>query len=243
METRINVKLEFNRLVVDINELEFLNKSLNRVGPLVDRLTRELENEEQKIKLYKLKGTYSDNKFRLAMLIRGVSLNEIYKLKALPISDNVTIVGPIPFIEKTEEQHQKAQYYNDLLLNREQILDDIKQALKRLEYVKPNDLKFSGVTVLEWLDMNVIALVKLQVAIQENGNAKDVKEFRKILQETMLGVLYLTKFRDALLDDLKQVNNGAYRCLAQSLHDRPKELYSTLNGFKNWIDKLTASQN
>lgn len=97
---------------------------------MVDRLTRELENEEQKIKLYKLKGTYSDNKFRLAMLIRGVSLNEIYKLKALPISDNVTIVGPIPFIEKTEEQHRQAQYYNDLLLSREQTLDDIKQALK-----------------------------------------------------------------------------------------------------------------
>lgn len=157
METRINVKLEFNRLVVDINELEFLDKSLNRVGPLVDRLTRELENEEQKIKLYKLKGTYSDNKFRLAMLIRGVSLNEIYKLKALPISDNVTIVGPITFIEKTEEQHRQAQYYNDLLLCREQTLEDIKQALKRLEYVNPNDLKFSGVTVLEWLDMNYIA--------------------------------------------------------------------------------------
>ena len=93
------------------------------------------------------------------------------------------------------------------------------------------------------LDVNVIALVKLQVAIQENGNAKDVKTFRKILQETMLGVLYLTKFRDALLDELKQANNGAYRCLAQSLHDRPKELYSTLNEFKSWIDKLTASQN
>ena len=93
------------------------------------------------------------------------------------------------------------------------------------------------------LDVNVIALVKLQVAIQENGNAKDVKTFRKILQETMLGVLYLTKFRDALLDELKQANNGAYRCLAQSLHDRPKELYSTLNGFKSWIDKLTASPN
>lgn len=118
---------------------------------------QELENEEQRIKLYKLKGTYSDSKFRLAMLIRGVSLNEIYKLKALPISDNVTIVGPITFIEKTEEQHRQAQYYNDLLLSREQTLDDIKQALKRLEYVNPNDLKFSGVTVLEWLDMNYIA--------------------------------------------------------------------------------------
>lgn len=90
------------------------------------------------------------------MLIR-VSLNEIYKLKALPISDNVTIVGPITFIEKIEEQHRQAQYYNDLLLSREQTLDDIKQALKRLEYVNPNDLKFSGVTVLEWLDMNYIA--------------------------------------------------------------------------------------
>lgn len=157
METRINVKLEFNRLVVDINELEFLDKSLNKVGPLVDRLTRELENEEQKIKLYKLKGTYSDNKFRLAMLIRGVSLNEIYKLKALPISDNVTIVGPITFIEKTEEQHRQAQYYNDLLLSREQTLDDIKQALKRLEYVNPNDLKFSSVTVPEWIDINEFA--------------------------------------------------------------------------------------
>lgn len=95
METRINVKLEFNSLVIGLNEIEVLDKLLNKVGPLVDRLTRELENEEQKIKLYKLKGTYSDNKFRLAMLIRGVSLNEIYKLKALPISDNVTIVGPI----------------------------------------------------------------------------------------------------------------------------------------------------
>ncbi|GET08471.1 hypothetical protein SY111_10950 [Ligilactobacillus agilis] len=157
METRINVKLEFNSLVIGLNEIEVLDKLLNKVGPLVDRLTRELENEEQRIKLYKLKGTYSDSKFRLAMLIRGVSLNEIYKLKALPISDNVTIVGPITFIEKTEEQHQKAQYYNDLLLSREQTLDDIKQALKRLEYVNPNDLKFSGVTVLEWLDMNYIA--------------------------------------------------------------------------------------
>lgn len=157
METRINVKLEFNSLVIGLNEIEVLDKLLNKVGPLVDRLTRELENEEQKIKLYKLKGTYSDNKFRLAMLIRGVSLNEIYKLKALPISDNVTIVGPIPFIEKTEEQHRQAQYYNDLLLSREQTLEDIKQALKRLEYVNPNDLKFSGVTVLEWLDMNYIA--------------------------------------------------------------------------------------
>lgn len=93
------------------------------------------------------------------------------------------------------------------------------------------------------LDVNVIALVKLQVAIQENGNAKDVKTFRKILQETILGALYLTKFRDALLDELKQSNNGAYRCLAQSLHDRPKELYSTLSEFKSWIDKLTASPN
>lgn len=157
METRINVKLEFNSLVIGLNEIEVLDKLLNKVGPLVDRLTRELENEEQKIKLYKLKGTYSDNKFRLAMLIRGVSLNEIYKLKALPISDNVTIVGPITFIKKTEEQHRQAQYYNDLLLSREQTLDDIKQALKRLEYVNPNDLKFSGVTVLEWLDMNYIA--------------------------------------------------------------------------------------
>lgn len=157
METRINVKLEFNSLVIGLNEIEVLDKVLNRVGPLVDRLTRELENEEQKIKLYKLKGTYSDNKFRLAMLIRGVSLNEIYKLKALTISDNVTIVGPITFIEKTEEQHRQAQYYNDLLLSREQTLKDIKQALKRLKYVNPNDLKFSGVTVLEWLDMNYIA--------------------------------------------------------------------------------------
>ena len=100
METRINVKLEFNSLVIGLNEIEVLDKLLNKVGPLVDRLTRELENEEQKIKLYKLKGTYSDNKFRLAMLIRGVSLNEIYKLKALPISDNVTIVGPIWVIER-----------------------------------------------------------------------------------------------------------------------------------------------
>lgn len=93
------------------------------------------------------------------------------------------------------------------------------------------------------LDVNVIALVKLQVAIQENGNAKDVKTFRKILQETMLGVFDLAKFMDALLGELKQENEDAYRCLAQSLHDRPKELYSTLNEFKNWIDKLTASPN
>lgn len=93
------------------------------------------------------------------------------------------------------------------------------------------------------LDVNVIALVKLQVAIQENGNAKDVKTFRKILQETMLRVLDLAKFMDALLDELKQENEDAYRCLAQSLHDRPKELYSTLNGFKSWVDKLTASPN
>lgn len=93
------------------------------------------------------------------------------------------------------------------------------------------------------LDVNVIALVKLQTAIQASNNARDVKTFRKILLETMLGVLYLTKFRDALLDELKQANNGAYRCLTQSLHDRPKELYSTLNGFKSWIDKLTASPN
>ena len=88
------------------------------------------------------------------------------------------------------------------------------------------------------LDVNV----KLQTAIQASNNARDVKTFRKILLETMLGVLYLTKFRDALLDELKQANNGAYRCLAQSLHDRPKELYSTLNEFKNWIDKLTNSR-
>lgn len=55
METRINVKLEFNSLVIGLNEIEVLDKLSNKVGPLVDRLTRELENEEQKIKLYKLK--------------------------------------------------------------------------------------------------------------------------------------------------------------------------------------------
>ena len=93
------------------------------------------------------------------------------------------------------------------------------------------------------LDTNVIALAKLQAGIQASDNTKNVKTFRKILQETMLWVLDLAKFMDALLYELKQSNNGAYRCLAQSLRDRTKELYSTLNGFKSWIDKLTASPN
>ena len=113
-------------------------------------------------------------------------------------------------------------------------MNNSKKAIQKLELFYSTCQK---------LEVNIMALVKLQAAIQASNNARDVKTFRKILQETMLGVLYLTKFRDALLDELKQANNGAYRCLAQSLHDRPKELYSTLNGFKSWIDKLTASSN
>lgn len=93
------------------------------------------------------------------------------------------------------------------------------------------------------LDTNVIALAKLQAGIQASDNTKNVKTFRKILQKTMLWVFDLAKFMDLLLYELKQENEDAYRCLAQSLHDRTKELYNTLNGFKSWIDKLTASQN
>lgn len=157
METRINVKLEFNSLVIGLNEIEVLDKLLNKVGPLVDRLTRELDNEEKTTRIFKLKGAYSDKELKAMMILRGVNPSQIKELKALPISDNVTIVGPITFIEKTEEQHRQAQYYNDLLLSREQTLDDIKQALKRLEYVNPNDLKFSSVTVPEWIDINEFA--------------------------------------------------------------------------------------
>lgn len=112
-------------------------------------------------------------------------------------------------------------------------MNNSKKAIQKLELFYSTCQK---------LEVNIMALVKLQTAIQASNNARDVKTFRKILQETILGGLYLTKFRDALLDELKQANGGAYRCLAQSLHDRPKELYSTLNEFKSWIDELTPSQ-
>ena len=94
-------------------------------------------------------------------------------------------------------------------------MNNSKKAIQKLELFYSTCQK---------LEVNIMALVKLQAAIQASKNARNVKTFRKILLETMLGTLYLTKFINSLLGDLNQANEDAYRCLAQSLHDRPKEL-------------------
>lgn len=154
METRINVKLEFNSIIIGINELVALDKKIKKIGPLVDEKIRELKNEEKTTRIFKLKGAYSDNEFKAMMILRGVNPSQIKELKALAVYNNVTIVGPINFINKVEEQHRQVQYYNDLLESHRNTFKNIQLALKRLEHVNPNDLKYSGVTVLEWIDLN-----------------------------------------------------------------------------------------
>lgn len=166
MENRINVKLEFNSIVIGINELVALDKKIKKIGPLVDEKIRELENEEKTTRIFKLKGAYSDNEFKAMMILRGVNPSQIKELKALAVYNNVTIVGPINFINKVEEQHRQAQYYNDLLESHRNTFKDIQLALKRLEHVNPNDLKYSGVTVLEWIDLNYFIKNAVKIMFQ-----------------------------------------------------------------------------
>lgn len=96
METRINVKLEFNSLVIGLNEIEVLDKLLNKVGPLVDRLTRELENEEQeqfsdleKIDVARNLTRIAENMQALTKLIGLVTLSNNDSAKALFMNDTL----------------------------------------------------------------------------------------------------------------------------------------------------------
>ena len=166
METRINVKLEFNSIIIGINELVALDQKIKKIGPLVDEKIRELKNEEKTTRIFKLKGAYSDKEFKAMMILRGVNPSQIKELKALAVYNNVTIVGPINFINKVEEQHQQAQYYNDLLESHRNTFKDIQLALKQLEHVNPNDLIYSGVSVLEWIDLNYFIKNAVKIMFQ-----------------------------------------------------------------------------